>query len=66
MEYLHSNAQSKSNIANYWSAIRAFHILHGLPTAPFKDERLSLFLKSIEYAAPLKPKKQNLIDIPML
>ena len=66
MEYLHSNAQSKSNIANYLSAIRAFHIIYGLPTASFKDERLPLFLKSIEYAAPLKPKKQYLIDIPML
>ena len=66
MEYLHSNAQSKSNIANYLSAIRAFHIIYGFPTEPFRDKRIPLFLKSIQYSAPLTPKTQSLIDISML
>ena len=66
MEYLYANFQSKSNIANYISAIRAFHIIYGLPTDPFKDECLSLFLKSIQISAPLTLKTQQLIDIDML
>ena len=65
MEYLHANAQSKSNISNYMAAIRAFHI-YGLPTDCFRDKRLSLFLKSIQNSAPLTPKIQSLIFIDML
>ena len=66
MEYLHSNAQSKSNISNYMAAIRACHIIHGLPTQCFRDERLSLFLKSIQNSALLAPKRRTLIDIQTL
>ena len=66
MEYLHENSQSKSHIANYLSAIRAFHIIYALPTDPFKDERLSLFLKSIQISAHLNFKSQQLINIDML
>ena len=66
MEYLHGNSQSKSHIANYISAIRAFHIIYALPTEPFKDERLSLFLKSIQISAHLNFQSQQLINIDML
>ena len=66
MEYLHENSQSKSHIANYISAIRAFHIIYALPTDPFKDECLSLFLKSIQISAHLNFKSQQLINIDML
>ena len=66
MEYLHSNAQSKSNISNYMAAIRAFHIIYGLPTHCFRDEHLSLFLKSIQNSAPLTPRRSPLIDIQTL
>ena len=66
MEYLHSNAQSKSNISNYMAAIRACHIIYGLPTQCFRDDRLSLFLKSIQNSAPLTPKRRTLIDIQTL
>ena len=66
MEYLHSNAQSKSNISNYMAAIRACHIIYGLPTQCFRDERLSLFLKSIQNSAPHAPKRCTLIDIQTL
>ena len=30
------------------AALRALHIIHGLPTLPMKDERISLFLKSLK------------------
>ena len=66
MEYLHANARSKSNISNYMAAVRAFHIIYGLSTDCFRDEHLSLFLKSIQNSAPLTPKIQSLIDIDML
>ena len=66
MEYLHENSQSKSHIANYISAIRAFHIIYALPTDPFNDDCLSLFLKSIQISAHLNFKSQQLINIDML
>ena len=66
MEYLHSNTHSKSNISNYMAAIRAFHIIYGLSTHCFRDERLSLFLKSIQNSAPLTPRRSTLIDIQTL
>ena len=66
MEYLYGNAQSKSNISNYMAAIRAFHIIYGLPTHCFRDERLSLFLKSIQNSAPLTYKMSSLIEIEIL
>ena len=58
MEYLHAKAQSKLNISDYMAAIRAFHIIYRLHTDCFRDERLSLFLKSIPNSAPLTPKIQ--------
>ena len=66
MEYLHANAQSKSNISNYMAAIRAFHIIYGLSTHCFRDERLSLFPKFIQNSAPLTPRRNFLIDIQTL
>ena len=66
MEYLHSIAQSKSNILNYMAAIRAFHIIYGLSTHCFRDERLSLFLKSIQNSASLTPRRSSFVDIQTL
>ena len=54
------------HIKLYISAIRAFHMIYGLSTHCFRDERLSLFLKSIQNSAPLTPKSSSLIDIEML
>ena len=48
------------------AAIRAFHIIYGLSTHCFRDERLSLFLKSIQNSAPLTPRRSSLIDIQTL
>ena len=66
MEYFHSNAQSKSNISNYMATIKAFYIIYGLSTHCFRDEHLSLFLKSIQNSAPLTRRRSSLIDIQTL
>ena len=56
MEYLqHSIQHSKASIANYMAATKAFHIIHGLETTSFRDEHLSLFLKSLTITSPLAP-----------
>ena len=55
MEFLFRNNFSKSSITNYLAAIRAFHIIHGLNTQPFQDQRIQLFLKSLIITAPLAP-----------
>ena len=66
LEYLHENNISVAQLQNYLSAIRAMHITHGLDTAPFKDERLPLFLKAIRIHRPLNPRVLAHLDIPLL
>ena len=66
MEYLLQNSQFHGNIANYMSAIRAYHILYGLNTSPFKDERLGLYLKSLRIQAPLAPPRRSTLDVHLL
>ena len=66
MEYLFQNSQSHRNIANYMAAIRAYHIIHGFNTLPFKDERMSLYLKSLKIQAPLAPVRRSSLDIHLL
>ena len=66
MEYLVQNSQSHRNIANYMAAIRAYHIVHGFNTVPFKDERMSLYLKSLKIQAPLAPVRRSSLDIHLL
>ena len=63
MEYLFQNSQSHKNIANYMSALRAYHIFHGLNTSPFKDERLAMYLKSLRIQAP---SRCSLLDVQLL
>ena len=46
LEYLQQNHISSGQLQNYLTAIRAMHIVNGLETLSFKDERLSLFLKA--------------------
>ena len=60
------NKHCKSNITNYLSVIRAFHIIHGLNTNPFKDERIQLFLKSLQIAAPLITVNRPTLDVEIL
>ena len=46
--------------------LRAYHILHGLDTTPFKDERLFLYLKSLRIQDPLAPSRHSIVDIQLL
>ena len=52
MEFLYKNTFSPANIANYMAGIRAMYIANGLDTTPFRDDRLSLFIKSLKINAP--------------
>ena len=66
MEYLSQNNQSRSTISNYMTAIRAFHIIYACDTFPFKDERISWFLKSLQITAPLTPRIRTTLNIEVL
>ena len=61
MEYLLHHNFSSSNIVNYMAGIRSQFILHGLDTAPFRDERIHLFQKSLTITRPLCPKTSFII-----
>ena len=66
LEFLHHNAISPGQISNYLTALRALHIVYGLHTSAFKDERLPWFLKSLKLQAPFKPKLVLSMDIELL
>ena len=66
MEYLHQKGLSQANISNHLAGIRAMFIVYGLNTAPFKDERVPLFIKSLKINQPLSLKGQKIISIHML
>ena len=66
MEHLHHKGLSHANISNHMAAIRAMFIVYGLNTAPFKDERLPLFIKSLNINAPLSLRGQKIITTHML
>ena len=66
MEFLVRNHHSKSSITNYLVATRAFHIIHGLNTQAFRDQRIQLFLKSLTITAPLTPANRASLDIQIL
>ena len=66
LEFLHHNAISSGQISNYLTALRALHTVYGLDTSAFKDERLSLFLKSLKLQALFKPKLVLSLDIALL
>ena len=66
MEFLHKNGLSQTNISNYMAGIRAMYILHGIDTSPFKDDRLSLFIKSLKINAPFTPKINSMVSIELL
>ena len=48
------------------AALRAYHILHGLDTNPFKDERLALYLKSLRIQASLAPARHSVVNVQLL
>ena len=66
MEFLLHNNLSSSNIVNYMAGIRSQFILYGLDTAPFRDERIHLFQKSLTITRPLCPKMSYIITTDIL
>ena len=66
MEFLHQNGHSKSNIANYMAAVRTLHIVQGLSTHPFRDQRIPLYLKALKITAPFSPATRPTLDIQTL
>ena len=66
MEFLLYHKFSPSNIVNYMAGIRSQFILYGLDTAPFRDERIHLFQKSLITTRPLCPKVSYIITTDIL
>ena len=66
MELLHLNHLAPTHTANYMAAIRAFHIIYGLQTPSFRDDRVSLFLKFTKINTPLRPSVKPNIDISLI
>ena len=66
MQCLINASLSESNISNNLAAIRAFHIIRGLPTHPFQDRRIPLLLKSIKINRPFLPKMAQALTIERL
>ena len=64
MEFLHQTVIP--NIANYMAAIRVMHIAHGLPTDPFRGQRIPLYLKALKIYVPFLPSLCPSLDIPTL
>ena len=55
MEYLVQAGFSASNITNYVTALRSMCILLACNTAPFRDNRIQMFVKAITINRPLEP-----------
>ena len=66
IEFLYQNGHSKSNIANYMAAVRTLHIIYGLPTQPFRDKRIQLYLKALKINAPFNPATRPTLDVAKL
>ena len=55
MEYLAQNGMSPDHIVNYLTAIRSLCIIYNCDTTPFRDQRLLLFIKSLEINRQFNP-----------
>ena len=62
MEYLLQAGMTAANITNHLTAIRSCCIIYNIGTAPFRDNRLPLFIKSIKINRPLQPSWQFSVD----
>ena len=56
LEYLNHNGVACSQLQNHLTAIWALHILQGLDTNAFRDERLGLFEKALKMQTPFNPR----------
>ena len=65
LEYLVDNSLSVVNICNYLAAPRTMFKVHNLPTHPFRDEKIQMFIKSVRINRPLVViiTEQMLLDI---
>ena len=65
LEYLVDNSLSVVNICNYLTAPRTMFKIHNLPTHPFRDEKIQMFVKSVRINRPLVVifPEQMLLDI---
>ena len=66
LEFLATCQLSESNISNNIAALRALHVIHGLPILPFKDERIPLFIKSLKLTKPFAPKLTSVLNTDLL
>ena len=66
MEFLVQNGLSQTTIANHMAAVRAYHIIYQLPTAPFTDQSIQLFQKSLKINASFKPINRSPLTIELL
>ena len=66
MEFCYQSGLKQANISNHMSAIRAMFIVYGLNTEPFKDDRLSLYIKSLKINAEFTPTLTKIISIDTL
>ena len=66
LEYLVDNSLSVANICNYLAALRTMFIIHNLPTHPFRDEKIQMFVKSDRINRPLVVKTNSIFTKKML
>ena len=62
MKYLIQSGMSVSNVSNHLTVIRSMCIIYACDTAPFGDNRIPLFIKTIKINRPLQPKLTFVID----
>ena len=66
LEYLVDNSLYVANICNYLADLRTMFIIQNLPTHPFRDEKIQMFVKSVKLNRPLLVKTNSLFSEQML
>ena len=66
MDFFVQNQISHTNITNYMAAFRVSFIIHAIPTVPFTDHRLQLFLKSVKINSNFAPTIHSSITVDIL
>ena len=66
LEYLVDNSLSVANICNYLAGLRTMFIKNNLPTHPFRDEKIQMFVKSVKINRPLLVKTNSIFTEQML
>ena len=66
LKYLADNSLSVTNICNYLAGLRTMFIIHRLPTHPYTDEKIQMFVKSARKNRPLMVKSNSIFTEQML